>query len=310
MARPKKTGLDYFPLDVDFFNDDKIVCIAGEFGAIGELVAVKLLCKIYRNGYYAAWDDAAKFKMMRDLSGLTADRLDQIVERLASWGFFDPEMLSTSGVLTSKGIQERYFEAVRRRLSSDTEYPYLLIEVKPRKTSAPQSPSTPKNQTEQNDCQNQPEIEPLKPTRQIAESKENEKDFLSIFYQREHDDDINRWAATLEISRDRFDHIARLVVKEWEDTGVRHNSYSGASRHLYNHVRKKLRETPTLRTSATPRQIERIKADRQAEQAKRDEEERIYRQSVEETGMNGWQQWCAQRGLNPQTTSASDFARL
>ena len=32
MARPRKTGLDYFPFDVDFFEDEKIVAIAGEFG--------------------------------------------------------------------------------------------------------------------------------------------------------------------------------------------------------------------------------------------------------------------------------------
>ncbi len=30
MARPNKQGLDYFPLDVDFFNDEKIEAISGE----------------------------------------------------------------------------------------------------------------------------------------------------------------------------------------------------------------------------------------------------------------------------------------
>ena len=29
MARPYKTGIDYFPLDVDFFVDDKMIAIAG-----------------------------------------------------------------------------------------------------------------------------------------------------------------------------------------------------------------------------------------------------------------------------------------
>lgn len=41
MARPNKTGLDYFPLDIDFFDDEKIVAISGEFGIKGEIVAIK-----------------------------------------------------------------------------------------------------------------------------------------------------------------------------------------------------------------------------------------------------------------------------
>ena len=52
MARPNKTGLDYFPFDIDFFDDEKIMAISGEFGIKGEITTVKLLCAIYRNGYF------------------------------------------------------------------------------------------------------------------------------------------------------------------------------------------------------------------------------------------------------------------
>ena len=41
MASPNKMGLDYFPFDVDFFNDEKIVAISGEFGIKGEIVVIK-----------------------------------------------------------------------------------------------------------------------------------------------------------------------------------------------------------------------------------------------------------------------------
>ena len=34
MARPQKWGLDYFPFDVDFFEDAKLSIIRNEFGSV------------------------------------------------------------------------------------------------------------------------------------------------------------------------------------------------------------------------------------------------------------------------------------
>lgn len=128
MARPKKDGLDYFPFDVDFFEDEKIVAIAGEFGLKGEITAVKLLCAVYRNGYFIEWSDMLKMKMIRSLPGISPELFDQILNRLVRWGFFDASLFDTVKVLTSRGIQRRYFEAVRRRKDKD-DFPYLLVNV-------------------------------------------------------------------------------------------------------------------------------------------------------------------------------------
>lgn len=126
MARPRKEGLDYFPLDVDFFNDEKITAIAGEFGLKGEITAIKLLCAIYRNGYFTVWNELLKFKLLKDLPGVSADLLESIVNRLVLWGFFDKALFDSVEVLTSRGIQRRYFEAVKRRATGEN-LPYLLI---------------------------------------------------------------------------------------------------------------------------------------------------------------------------------------
>ena len=82
MARPNKMGLDYFPFDVDFFNDEKIVAISGEFGIKGEIVVIKLLCAIYRNGYFILWNDLLKFKLLRDLPGVSSSSLPLTCARL------------------------------------------------------------------------------------------------------------------------------------------------------------------------------------------------------------------------------------
>lgn len=127
MARPEEKGLKYYPFDVDFFNDEKIEAISGEFGIKGEIVAVRLLCAIYRNGYFIEWSDLYKMKFLRNLPGISSGLLDAIILRLVKWGFFDKDLFSSAKVLTSCGIQRRYFEAIRRRKQSG-EYPYLIDE--------------------------------------------------------------------------------------------------------------------------------------------------------------------------------------
>ena len=85
MARPIKHGLDYFPFDVDFFSDEKLYAISGEFGIKGEITTIKLLCAVYRNGYYIEWTEMLKFKLLKELPGVSADLLDQIIIRLVKW---------------------------------------------------------------------------------------------------------------------------------------------------------------------------------------------------------------------------------
>lgn len=125
MARPSKNGLDYFPFDTDFFCDEKIVCVAGEHGDIGWIVALKLLVAIYRNGYWLKWTEAVRYKMLLENGGLSGEKLDAIIGSLLKWGFFDRGLFEKEGVLTSRGIQRRYFSIARRRKESDR--PFLLV---------------------------------------------------------------------------------------------------------------------------------------------------------------------------------------
>lgn len=125
MARPKKRGLDYFPFDVDFFDDEKIAAISGEFGLKGEMTTVKLLCAIYRNGYFVLWDEPLKYKLLRSLPGVSVELIDRIIFRLVKWGFFDEDLFSSAKVLTSRGIQRRFFTITKRR-SVEDDMPYIL----------------------------------------------------------------------------------------------------------------------------------------------------------------------------------------
>lgn len=128
MARPQKKGLDYFPLDVDFFADEKIEAISGEFGIKGEICVIKLLCAIYKNGYFIQWSELQKMKLLKSLPGISPELLDSIIKRLILWGFFDQTLFDSAAILTSRAIQERYFEAAKRRKDLG-ELPFLIINV-------------------------------------------------------------------------------------------------------------------------------------------------------------------------------------
>jgi len=121
MARPIKEGLDYFPLDVDFHNDEKIEIIAGEFGVKGEAIAIRLLCAIYRQGYYIKWSEALKYKLAKQ-TGLSANLIQEVLTRLVKWGFFNEALFNSSDVLTSRGIQKRYKQITKKRKAGAENY--------------------------------------------------------------------------------------------------------------------------------------------------------------------------------------------
>ncbi|GAB5056289.1 DUF4373 domain-containing protein [Companilactobacillus alimentarius] len=126
MAAPSKQGLDYFPFPVDFFDNEIIGGISGMFGIKGEIVVVKLLCTVYRKGYFAVWSDLLQAKIANDAS-VSKDLANQVVDRLVAWDFFNENLYNSAKVLTSVNIQQTYLEATKRRKNRG-KMPYLINE--------------------------------------------------------------------------------------------------------------------------------------------------------------------------------------
>lgn len=124
MARPQKAGVEYFPLDVE--NDDKLDLVEAEFGLTGFAVVVKLYQRIYKLGYYCEWNDEVALLFGKRL-GLGGSAVSEIVSAAIRRSLFDKGIYDSYGVLTSKGIQKRYFEIVARRKNVEVEQRYLLI---------------------------------------------------------------------------------------------------------------------------------------------------------------------------------------
>lgn len=125
MARPLKKGLDYFPHDTAL--NDSVELIVAEFGAVGYMVYFRLLEKIYSNeGYYCEWNDDVAL-LFAQRNGMGANVVSEIIAACLRRCLFDRGKFEQCSILTSKGIQERYFEATNRRSFKNLESDYLLI---------------------------------------------------------------------------------------------------------------------------------------------------------------------------------------
>ena len=125
-GRPIKQGVDYFPLSVSLFSDVKIRKILKSCGPNSVSVLICLLCNIYReNGYYILWDEDLPF-FIADEVGVSEGCVKEIILKAIQVGFFDVEKHSAYGILTSYGIQKRFFEITKRRNETEIKHEYLI----------------------------------------------------------------------------------------------------------------------------------------------------------------------------------------
>lgn len=114
MPRPRKKGLDYFPLDVDFFSDQKVKILKARFGADGISCYLYLLCEIYKNGFYLDAGEDLYYVMSEDLK-MDVNKVKQVLKFLLERSLLDNTLFQSDTILTSAGIQKRFQLAVKER---------------------------------------------------------------------------------------------------------------------------------------------------------------------------------------------------
>jgi len=128
MARPQKIGLDYFPVDTNISDDDKIFYIESEHGIVGFGVFIKLLTKIYDNSYFIEWNKFRQNVFARKFNVDINIVLD-VVNVALECGLFDEKLYKNYTILTSSAIQNRYLKAISRRSNVDLVEEFSLIDV-------------------------------------------------------------------------------------------------------------------------------------------------------------------------------------
>ena len=134
MARPLKIGLDYWPMDTDYFSDEKFQFIVAKCGLIGEIICVRLFAKIYRNGYFTRWIEDDRLLFAKNLNdGVTLEFVNNVTNEAIKRELFDKTMFNEFSILTSKGIQDRYMKICTdsRRINIVIDPNYSLLMSKP-----------------------------------------------------------------------------------------------------------------------------------------------------------------------------------
>lgn len=113
MARPEKTGLAFFNVDTDIFQNRKIRRLIKNFGANGFLIYTFILTEIYRDkGHFIEWDSDTAFDVADSLR-VKETLVENVIFYCCSVSLFNKELLTNEKVITNLRIQEFWSRVVK-----------------------------------------------------------------------------------------------------------------------------------------------------------------------------------------------------
>lgn len=127
MARPTKQGIEYFPIDSDF--DPKIEMYLLEKEALGLASLIVVWQLIYGDeGYFCRNGEDLSLLIKKRVSG-DINSINECINAMLRRQIFSKELHEKYGILTSRGVQKRFFEAAKRKKEVRVIDEFLLISV-------------------------------------------------------------------------------------------------------------------------------------------------------------------------------------
>ncbi|WP_313094225.1 DUF4373 domain-containing protein [Empedobacter sp.] len=126
-TRQGKKGLEFFPFDVNFYNDIKIKKLIKNQGARSVSIYIYLLSAIYENGYFLKWDKDLPFFISETIN-CKENYIIDVVNYCITIELFNKELFKQNSILTSLSIQNRYTDICinAKRKSRVKEFSLLL----------------------------------------------------------------------------------------------------------------------------------------------------------------------------------------
>ncbi|MCS2690874.1 DUF4373 domain-containing protein [Bacteroides sp.] len=137
-------GINYFPIGVNFMEENAMEVIEAKYGIEGPAIVLKLLCKIYKEGYFIRWDEE-QCLIFANKAGreVQTEEVKGIIKILFIKGILDENSYQENGILTSESIQKVWLEATKRRKRELSELPYLIVKTE-KENGKPDASSTPR----------------------------------------------------------------------------------------------------------------------------------------------------------------------
>lgn len=129
-GRPSKKGLDFVGWNTGVLdNDGKIDRLIEAQGIAAFTVYFYLCMHAYAtNGYYLEWGYSQCATTARKLGrGASAEFVRNVVDMCFECCLFDKRLFQECGVLTSHGIQRRYWNAIQERVGKYEKKDYWLL---------------------------------------------------------------------------------------------------------------------------------------------------------------------------------------
>ena len=132
MARIKKQGLDYFPLDTDFMQQRAVRRLMKQQGDRAFTVLLAVLSAIYgEQGYYVCADHTFCEDLASGLFDTDVRKVEEILQSAIRCGLFDERLYREYGILTSAYIQEQFLFCCKRRKRPGLDERYRLVQDTP-----------------------------------------------------------------------------------------------------------------------------------------------------------------------------------
>lgn len=126
MGRPEGKGIKYFSLDVIFDTQLEVIVDKLDIKSLG--VIVRIWQHIYKNyGYFTPYDED-ELHMIRKQCGTTSiEELEKIIKLMLEKNLFSKDMFEKHNILTSKRLQENFYQATRNRTKDGIYKDYMLV---------------------------------------------------------------------------------------------------------------------------------------------------------------------------------------
>ena len=163
MARPKKKGLDYFPVDTNILQNKKVRRLKRRAGHVAVVLYLQILCDCYANSYFVKWNDDYRLELSEQIE-IQEDEIEKMVRLMVDLNLFDRAMFENNDVLTSVNMQNRYIAAKTQFLTNnEIDRTYLIVDFSSRPNvngtlqrtkSAPGEGKSAQNKIEENRVEN------------------------------------------------------------------------------------------------------------------------------------------------------------